>query len=115
MACSLGTMGLVVMSAWEQRIPLAWMQSHTTSTRWVTMSHCHSLARKEDNSIVPPAEAIRRRWGSSRLVAMAVRVLDYMYYSTCRLTDAPLSMGALSVACHTMNCRRQRTHGQHAK
>jgi hypothetical protein len=70
---------------------------------------------KEDNSIVPPAEAIRRRWGSSRLVAMAVRVLDYMYYSTCRLTDAPLSTGALSAACHTMNCRRQRTLGQHAK
>jgi hypothetical protein len=85
------------------------MQSHTTSTRWVTMSHCHSLARKEDNSIVPPAEPTRRRWRSSRLVAMAVRVLDYMYYSACHLTDAPLSMGALSAACHTMSCTVQTT------
>jgi hypothetical protein len=110
MACSLGTMGLVVMSAWRRiHVPLAWMQSHTTSTHWVTMSHCHSLARKEDNSIVPRAEPIRRRWRSSRPVAMAVRMVDYMYYSACHLTDAPLSMGALSAACHTMGCTVQTT------
>jgi hypothetical protein len=93
----------------EYRWLQCWMQSHTSSTRWVTMSHCHSLARKEDNSIVPPAEPTRRRWRSSRLVAMAVRVLDYMYYSACHLTDAPLSMGALSAACHTMSCTVQTT------
>jgi hypothetical protein len=74
---------------------------------------CHSLARtwegRQQHCSSHGTDSEARRWRSSRLVAMAVRLLDYMYYRACHLTDAPLSIGALSAACHRMSCTVQTT------